>query len=58
MSGAPVAASDAATAEVLQVLQVLYHDPDPEHKRRANEHLQEFQHSVRAGYPVNQGHYG
>jgi hypothetical protein len=38
--------ADAATAAVLQALQSLYHDPDPAGKRKANDWLQEFQHSV------------
>ncbi|OWZ62136.1 hypothetical protein AYX15_05702 [Cryptococcus neoformans] len=33
---------------VLQALQTLYHDPDTAAKRRANEWLQEFQHSTEA----------
>lgn len=37
---------DQATATVLQALQALYHDPDSGAKKRANEWLEEFQHSV------------
>lgn len=37
---------DQATATVLQALQALYHDPDSNAKKRANEWLEEFQHSV------------
>ncbi|OCF35078.1 transportin-3 [Kwoniella heveanensis BCC8398] len=39
---------DGATAGVLAALQTLYHDPDSAAKRRANEWLEEFQHSVEA----------
>jgi transportin-3 len=39
--------ADQATAAVLQALQTLYHDPDATTRRRANEWLEEFQHSVR-----------
>lgn len=39
---------DQATATVLQALQALYHDPDSNAKKRANEWLEEFQHSVSA----------
>lgn len=38
---------EQATATVLQALQALYHDPDAQAKKRANDWLQEFQHSVR-----------
>ncbi|WVQ84216.1 hypothetical protein IAT38_006367 [Cryptococcus sp. DSM 104549] len=41
-------AHDTATATVLQALHSLYHDPDGTSKRRANEWLQEFQHSTEA----------
>ncbi|WWC63014.1 uncharacterized protein I303_105612 [Kwoniella dejecticola CBS 10117] len=40
--------ADQATASVLQALQALYHNPDSSSKRRANEWLEEFQHSVEA----------
>ncbi|WWD05130.1 hypothetical protein V865_003202 [Kwoniella europaea PYCC6329] len=40
--------SDQATASVVQALQTLYHDPDSSSKKRANEWLEEFQHSVEA----------
>lgn len=38
--------ADAATQAVIQALQSLYHDPDQAGKRKANDWLQEFQHSV------------
>lgn len=38
--------SEQATATVVQALQALYHDPDAAAKKRANEWLEEFQHSV------------
>ncbi|WVQ73550.1 hypothetical protein IAR50_003128 [Cryptococcus sp. DSM 104548] len=37
-----------STAPVLTALQTLYHDPDTSNKKRANEWLQEFQHSSEA----------
>ncbi|WWC88244.1 uncharacterized protein L201_003150 [Kwoniella dendrophila CBS 6074] len=40
--------ADQATASVLQALQTLYHNPDASSKKRANEWLEEFQHSVEA----------
>ncbi|WRT66764.1 uncharacterized protein IL334_003727 [Kwoniella shivajii] len=40
--------ADQATASVVQALQTLYHDPDSASKKRANEWLEEFQHSVEA----------
>ncbi|WWC71179.1 uncharacterized protein I206_105132 [Kwoniella pini CBS 10737] len=40
--------ADQATALVLQALQTLYHDPNSISKKRANEWLEEFQHSVDA----------
>ncbi|WVW85137.1 hypothetical protein I302_107174 [Kwoniella bestiolae CBS 10118] len=40
--------ADQATASVVQALQTLYHDPDGSSKKRANEWLEEFQHSVEA----------
>ncbi|BEJ17243.1 hypothetical protein CspHIS471_0606440 [Cutaneotrichosporon sp. HIS471] len=39
---------EQATATVLQALQALYHDPDAQAKKRANDWLQEFQHNVEA----------
>lgn len=44
-----ISASDQATAAVLQALHTLYHDPEASSKRRANEWLEEFQHSVSRG---------
>jgi len=35
-----------STATVLEALQALYHDPNPEAKKKANDWLEEFQHSV------------
>ncbi|ORY31770.1 armadillo-type protein [Naematelia encephala] len=40
--------TDQATSAVLQALHTLYHDPDSSSKKRANEWLEEFQHSVEA----------
>ncbi|TXT13275.1 hypothetical protein VHUM_00642 [Vanrija humicola] len=37
-----------STATVLQALQTLYHDPDSAAKKRANDWLEEFQHSIDA----------
>ena len=37
---------DQATSAVLQALHALYRDPDSTAKKRANEWLEEFQHSV------------
>ncbi|KAK8864138.1 hypothetical protein IAR55_001384 [Kwoniella newhampshirensis] len=39
---------DQATSSVLQALQTLYHNPDGDSKKRANDWLEEFQHSVEA----------
>lgn len=39
-------AQEQGTATVLQALQTLYHDPDSAAKKRANDWLEEFQHSV------------
>lgn len=39
-----------STATVLEALQALYHDPHPEAKKKANEWLEEFQHSVSLGF--------
>lgn len=36
----------SSSQQVLEALQGLYHNPDPSAKKRANEWLQEFQHSV------------
>lgn len=38
--------NDGAVTAVLSALNTLYHDQDPASKRRANEWLEEFQHSV------------
>lgn len=38
--------ADQTTPAVLAALQTLYSDPDPASKKRANEWLEEFQHSV------------
>jgi transportin-3 len=38
--------TDQATPAVLAALQTLYNDPDAGSKKRANEWLEEFQHSV------------
>lgn len=43
-----MSSQEQATATVLQALQALYHDPDNAAKKRANEWLEEFQHSVSA----------
>ncbi|WVR06683.1 hypothetical protein IAU60_003715 [Kwoniella sp. DSM 27419] len=40
--------ADQATALVVQALQTLYHNPDSNAKKGANDWLQEFQHSVEA----------
>jgi transportin-3 len=39
---------EQATATVLEALQALYHNPDAQAKKQANDWLQEFQHSVDA----------
>ncbi|ORX37045.1 armadillo-type protein [Kockovaella imperatae] len=43
-----MACQDQSIQVVLQALQTLYHDPQGDAKKRANEWLEEFQHSVEA----------
>lgn len=47
-----MSSQEQATATVLQALQALYHDPDNAAKKRANEWLEEFQHSVSTTKPI------
>lgn len=41
-----MSAASPTLEHVLAALQALYHDPDTQAKKRANEWLEEFQHSV------------
>ena len=46
-----MSSADQAIPTALAALNTLYHDPDADAKKRANEWLQEFQHGVRFDHP-------
>jgi transportin-3 len=46
MTSTPLVNVDQATQTTLLAIQALFHDPDAQAKKRANEWLSEFQHTV------------
>ncbi|KAJ9117035.1 hypothetical protein QFC22_004694 [Naganishia vaughanmartiniae] len=52
MASTPPVNADQATQTTLLAIQALFHDPDQQAKRRANEWLSEFQHTVSVGRPI------
>lgn len=48
MTSTPPLNVDQATQTTLLAIQALFHDPDAQAKKRANEWLSEFQHTVSA----------
>jgi hypothetical protein len=52
MTSTPPVNPDQATQTTLLAIQALFHDPDQQAKRRANEWLSEFQHTVSQKIPI------
>lgn len=51
MTSTPLVNVDQATQTTLLAIQALFHDPDAQAKKRANEWLSEFQHTVSPASP-------